>query len=87
MLASLITVRLHRPAAGCRTVMYQVSSAVHPPIKRPHTNVKQQLMVLENCFKTLETTPVAGSDSIHRRRLIYLLESNAKKLKQLGASS
>jgi hypothetical protein len=44
-------------------------------------------MVLENCFKTLETTPVAGSDSIHRRRLIYLLESNAKKLKQMSASS
>lgn len=76
-----------------RNIMYQVASPIHlpPPHKENH-----HFEDLEQCFKDLEShvnslvheetdAPVHfGSNSIQVRRFIYMLETNAEKLRQLN---
>lgn len=76
-----------------RTIVYQVASPINlpPPHKENHHFVD-----LEQCFKDLEShvdsiiheeaDAIAhphGSSNIQLRRFIYMLETNAEKLRQL----
>ncbi|CAO3637130.1 unnamed protein product [Cunninghamella blakesleeana] len=77
-----------------RTIVYQVASPIHlpPPHKENH-----HFGDLEQCFKDLESHVDSivhdeaeahvhphGSNNIQVRRFIYMLETNAEKLRQLN---
>ncbi|CAO3597134.1 unnamed protein product [Absidia cylindrospora] len=78
-------------------VMYQVPSAINPPFRQQddtQLQVEQHLSRMEKWLeelnapssnKTHTATASSGSDTIHRRRLIYLLETNAAKLRQMNS--